>query len=188
MSHEQFKIFPVKIIFCLNILSWLKPKYLAEMYQFHHCYRLCHIPLELLVSSSFIRDVTASPPTGNSQLTRIFLLSLASTPEDHERSVISSQCLAPPEWGRDIWLPGFKEANDASTHVLVFKSLLHWNREEWCYQSAFGFIAASSPGLFSAEPWEYKKVVFQQVNHLISAGKSPAAVPLWEVLSHLFNS
>lgn len=72
-------------------------------------------------------------------------------------------------------------------HVLVFKFLFHRRREVWFYPSAFGFILARSPSLFPDELWEYKKVVFQQVTHLISAGKSPAAVSLWEVLSHLFN-
>jgi len=64
------------------------------------------------------------------------------------------------------------------SHVLVFKFFAHQKRDEWFYPSAFGFILAIRPGLFLDEPQEHKKVVFQQVNHPISAGKSPAAVSL----------
>lgn len=162
------------------------------MYQFHQCYTLCYISLKLLVSSSYIWDITASPPTVETLSWHDFSYfhwhpPLWTTRE--ERSLPSAWHHQNEEGIFGCQVSKKQMMHPLGTpHVLVFKFLLHWNREEWCYQSAFGLIAASSPGLFLAEPWEYKKVVFQQVNHLISAGKSPAAVSLWEVLSHLFNS
>lgn len=172
--------------------SYLKPKHFAEMYQFHWLWDESVLQAVLYFTEivGFILlhlgcNSLPPPNCGNPHLIRFFLPSLAPTTE---RPLPSAWHHRHEEGLCECQLYKKQMMHPLGMHdVLVFKFLFHQKREEWFYHRVFRFILASSLTLFLDEPWEYKKVVFQQVNHLISAGKSPAAVSLWEVLSHLFN-
>lgn len=105
-----------KTFFCLNMLSYLKPKHFAEKYQFHwpwdesvlqavlYFTEIVGFILLHLGCNSLPPQLWKSPPD-------TILLTFIGT---YHRAT-SFQCLAPSERGRAMWVPALQKANDAST-------------------------------------------------------------------------
>lgn len=116
MSHEQVKIFSVKLIF--DWICWVN--WNQNIFQKRISFSDFAMHQAVLYLTEILSFILLHLGYNNllpavQFLTWHFSYFQWHPPLRTNHGAISFQCLAPSEWGRAVWLPGLQGANDAST-------------------------------------------------------------------------